>query len=162
MGVVPLFQERRGQLQEKGNQAVDIASLEQVGHRPRPVSSAAGRRKLPARAVPAGHRSPGGFQAAANGGLLQESPMIGRQAVDHLFFQILLRVSGESSRRPRGSTMHRAEDGVAGQGQRGYGTGPTRLISPRSTFQSWGNSSRLVRRSHCPTGFRRGSRCSFM
>jgi hypothetical protein len=32
---------------------------------------------------------------------------------------------------------------------------PLRLISPRSTFSSWGSSSRRVRRSHTPTGVMR-------
>ena len=35
------------------------------------------------------------------------------------------------------------------------GRGPTRLISPRRTCQSWGNSSSLVRTSHAPTRVRR-------
>ena len=41
-----------------------------------------------------------------------------------------------------------------------YGTsgrGPTRLISPRSTFHSCGSSSRLVRRRNAPTRVIRGS-----
>ena len=51
------------------------------------------------------------------------------------------------------------------------GLGPTRLMSPRSTFHNWGNSSRLVARSHRPTRVRRtasgnrsplASRCSDM
>ena len=37
------------------------------------------------------------------------------------------------------------------------GRGPTRLISPRSTFQIWGSSSRLRRRMNAPTRVTRGS-----
>ena len=37
------------------------------------------------------------------------------------------------------------------------GRGPTRLISPRNTFQSCGSSSRLMRRSRRPTRVTRGS-----
>ena len=39
----------------------------------------------------------------------------------------------------------------------GSGRGPTRLISPRSTFKSWGNSSMLYLRSRRPIGVMRGS-----
>src|SRR5947199_21850 len=37
------------------------------------------------------------------------------------------------------------------------GRGPTRLMSPRSTFHNWGSSSRWVRRRRRPTGVTRGS-----
>jgi hypothetical protein len=40
----------------------------------------------------------------------------------------------------------------------GKGRGPTSDMSPRSTFQSCGNSSRFVFRSSRPTGVIRGSR----
>ena len=39
----------------------------------------------------------------------------------------------------------------------GSGRGPTRLISPRRTFQSWGNSSKLYRRRNRPNRVTRGS-----
>ena len=41
------------------------------------------------------------------------------------------------------------------------GRGPTRLISPRRTFHSCGNSSMLVRRMKRPSSGTRGSACSF-
>jgi hypothetical protein len=41
------------------------------------------------------------------------------------------------------------------------GRGPTRLISPRSTFQIWGSSSNELRRRNRPNRVTRGSFCSF-
>src|SRR4028118_1785863 len=41
------------------------------------------------------------------------------------------------------------------------GRGPTKLISPRRTFKSWGSSSRLVLRNTRPTRVTRGSLRNF-
>ncbi len=58
-----------------------------------------------------------------------------------------------------GSTENRsdAESGSASASSGHSGRGPTKLISPRSTFNSCGNSSMLQRRSHRPTRVMRGS-----
>src|SRR6185437_7781415 len=61
-----------------------------------------------------------------------------------------------------GFTVKRGRYGAASScaSQGSIGRGPTRDMSPRSTLTSCGNSSRLVRRSHAPSGVIRGSSAS--
>ena len=76
----------------------------------------------------------------------------------------------ESRRRPLtchrpvmpGFTVKRGRYGSASSfaSHESIGRGPTRDISPRSTLISCGSSSRLVRRSHPPSGVIRGSPAS--
>src|SRR5260370_4073382 len=46
----------------------------------------------------------------------------------------------------------RCQDSYCSSSYGSAGRGPTSDMSPRSTFQSWGSSSRLGRRRMCPTG----------
>src|SRR5207245_2366354 len=60
-------------------------------------------------------------------------------------------IPGMTSRRPKCSRLYCSYSSVVG------GLGPTRLISPFSTFQSCGSSSRLYLRRNLPTWVTRGS-----